>query len=258
MLMLRRLLPLSTMTAALIVSGCASWRAPSAIPKTTQIKKAAVVSVAAGTFKRAYAGLTVFNNQAETISIADWQVDQSLEASARKVLGSVGIQTVEATDRPASLAQLDGNGKHGGPKDWAANEMPLQQYCRQLGVDALLIISGASRSDFMTGSNQFIDGTGIFARGGMVAAAALHLVADVSVVDCSTGKPLAKHLLSYATTTNYLSEDPSIPMVRMDMDEAKTPIKDWTPEQKSKYQSQLKTLPEEAMRVTVLGLLNKR
>jgi hypothetical protein len=47
-------------------------------------------------------------------------------------------------------------------------------------------------------------------------------------------------------------------MVRMDMDEAKTPIKDWTPEQKSKYQSQLKTLPEEAMRVTVLGLLNKR
>jgi hypothetical protein len=256
--MSRRLLPLSAAATALIMSGCASFRAPSAIPPTMQIKQAAVVSMAAGTFKRAYVGLMVFNNQAETISIADWQVDASLEASARKALNSVGIQTVDASPRPAWLTELDGQGTHGGSKAWAAQEKPLQQYCRQLGVDALWVISSADRVDFLGGSNQSISGAGIFARGGLVTAAALHLVADVSVVDCGSGKRLATRLLSSAAKIDLLGGDPRVPMKRMDIDEAKTPIKDWTPAQKDNYPSLLKTLPEEAMRVTVLGLLNKR
>lgn len=246
----------------LVLAGCATGSIPGSVPPGTTIQKAAVISVTAKTFTRAYTGLTVFNNESEEFDIQDWKVDLLIEESGKNALKDLGVASI---DNDYSVEQFspvnDLNGPYDAPAFWGPNwshvESPSIAYCQKHGLDALIVVAKSRTSDFLTGTNQAFGGVGAYARGPIGSVSVLHMVSYVGIVDCKTGKALATRRLSTSSSDSYRDIIREIPLISLPLTEVKQPASQWTEEQKTRYRDLVSKLPGQALRVTLSKLLNK-
>lgn len=218
--------------AAALLAGCAS-APPHDIPAHAVhgVKRFGVVSVTGSEFIRQYVGITVFGNEREVKAIGDWGLDEKYQSQ----LGAAGEQVLGATfikaDYPTAefMRVNNPNGPWDAPAfsgaNWAGIEATAKATCQKENLDALFVLARRKSGDIFGGTNQRVEGIGIYARRGI---SVLHLLARIGLIDCKTGKPLGDHeVLRRATLPEELAG----------------PIADWSTESESRIRQQLSEIP---------------
>jgi hypothetical protein len=246
---------------AAICSGCATQGVVTP-EKAAQLKRVAVVSVAAHRFSRLHVGLTVFGNESERIAIADWNVDAAYRQQLAAALKSRNrFEVVDAAaPREEFLRIYDLNGPWDAPAfrgpNWDAVGKPVRDYCAANGLGAVVLVYATEESDFFGGTNQLVRGAGIYTRGfgETTRVSVLHLLARVAFVDCQTAKPIAVRWLSgtqNAVPGEIIRGSPRMPLP---VEIARTPLERLSAEQRATLKSSLAALPADAWSATVSTL----
>lgn len=232
---------------AAALSGCASAPPTVAPEAAARFKRLAVVSVTGGEFIRQYVGVTQFGNEREKKSIAAWNLDKAYEAQIGAAAQKVWGARVVPVDVP--VADFAGVNDIRGPVDipsywgphWDAIEAPVRALCTARQLDAVLVAARQKSVDVFGDTNRYLYGAGIHTtRGG---ASVLHLVSTLSLVDCKSGKTLARQEL----TSNASAEGRDrLVSASLPTELSRTPIPEWTPEIESQVRQQLAELPRDA------------
>lgn len=217
---------------AALLAGCVS-APPRDIPAHAVhgMKRFGVVSVTGSEFIRQYVGITAFGNEREVKAIGDWRLDEKYErqlgTAAERVLGATFIKA----DYPTAefMKVNDPNGPWDAPAfsgaNWAGIEATAKATCQKENLDALFVLARRKSGDIFGGTNQRVEGIGIYARRGI---SVLHLLSRIGLIDCKTGKLLGDHeVLRRATLPEELA----------------SPIADWSTESESRIRQQLSEVP---------------
>ncbi len=244
----------------LAMAGCATAPAPIAPEAANRIHRVAVISSTAKLFTRQYVGLTVFGNEREEIDISDWKIDQQYEGQLAAELEKLpGLTVVKAPYSVEAFFHVnDLNGPWDAPAFWGPNWEAIgpatRSYCSENKLDALLVVAKAKTSDFLGGTNQVIGGTGIYVRGPGNQISVMHLISSVALLDCTNAKPLA--IRTVATNQQALPGAivRSAPPVNLPVNLSRTPIPQWSPEQRQHIKSELSTLPTSTWGTTLRSM----
>lgn len=249
---------LLTILLAAAISGCATAPPPLSPEVAARIKRVSVVSATADNFTRQYVGVTVFGNEREQRSISDWAADRAYEeqlgAAAEQVFSATYVKVEGAASQFVAVNDL--KGPWDAPAFWGPNfskvEASVKALCQAHALDALFIVAQRKSGDIFGGTNQVVSGAGIYTRRNI---ALMHLLSEVALLDCRTGKEIATRLLVKASPqpdgkTRYLPV--SLPLPE---ELARTPIPQWTPEMEAQVRRELLALPREAWADTLRPLL---
>lgn len=246
-------LALAAAAVALMLSACVS---PQRIPaeKASQFKRIGVLSLVADRFSRQYVAVTVFGNQREQQPILEWAVDEAYEtqiaAAASKVFDASSVSARDWSSRFEEVHKL--NGPWDAPVFWGPNwtviEPVVHQYCVDNGTDALIIAARKKSDDFIGQTNQTLDGAGIYARKKL---SMLHVLAEVAMFDCSTGKVIASRLLASADSPSVYKMHSSMPVEPIDRLVSNASMQTWSDEQRANVRSRLIHLPKDSWEMTL-------
>lgn len=245
---------------ALFLTGCATQQVPIGSDVASKITRVAVISVTAKSFTRQYTGLTVFGNEFEEADISDWKIDEQYEEQIRKELRrGYGFTVVEASYPVSEFARVnDLNGPWDAPAFWGPNwssiESSTKSYCKNNSLDAVLVLAKSKTGDFLARTNQSFGGVGIYSRGPMQKVSVMHLVSKIALIECTTAKPLAIRLLAKRQDGLPGQIIQSVPLIFRDFNESRIPMHQWSPEYKNRIQSEVSTLPGEAIEVTLKSI----
>ncbi|MBI2308390.1 MAG: hypothetical protein HYU78_13890 [Rhodocyclales bacterium] len=249
---------------ALSLVGCATQQVPIANDVASRINRVAVVSMTAKSFTRQHTGLTVFGNEKEEIDITDWKIDEQYEEQIRERLSSHFGLTAVAAPYPAPEFNRvnDLNGPWDAPAFWGPNweaiESATKKYCTTNSLDAVVVLAKAKTDDFLSGTNQFFGGAGIYSRGPMGKTSMMHLLAKAALLDCATAKPLAIRPLAARQSGLHREIMRSSPLLPLDFEESRMSMQQWSPEQKLRMQTSLAKLPQQAIAETLRSMLPAR
>lgn len=224
----------------------------------------AVISMTADTFTRQYVGLTVFNNEKESIDISDWKIDAGYEDLIRNELErGFGIRTVNTPYSVSEFARVhELKGPWNAPAFWGPNWDAIAQatrnHCSKNSLDALLVMAKSKGDGTARSTHLAPEGAGLWGRGAFVDLAMLHLIARVALLDCTTGKPMAIRMLASRQFGSLSEISDSGPMLPVNFEDSQVPTEKWSPEKKLQYKNQLSTLPELAIKETLKSLLPVR
>jgi hypothetical protein len=223
-----------------------------------------VISFTAKKFTRQYTGLMVFGNEKEEIDIADWKIDEQYEEQLAAELGKLpGLTVIKAPYSPAEFAHVnDLNGPWEAPAfwgpNWSAIETATRSYCSTNALDAILVVAKSKTGDFLGGSNQSFGGTGIYVRGPGGGVSVMHLISKIALLDCSTGKPLAIRNVGMSQSGLPGAIIRSAPVMSIPEEISRSPISQWSSEQKQRVQAELTALPIRAWFITLRSMLPSR
>ena len=165
--------------ASLLLSACET--APKSLkPEVAQrIKRVAVVSTVGDVFTRTYIGVTVFGNEREERKVPEWRLnriyEEQMAAELRKL---AGMTVVDAAYPAASFAPVNGE----GDPDWKVITKAVKAHCAENALDGVFVLAKGYRSH----------GVAVFAsRHPQRRGAGLSLSANLALLDCATGFPLA-------------------------------------------------------------------
>ena len=252
---------LSVTSLALMIIGCATAPAPIARETANRVHRVAVISSTAKVFTRQYTGLMVFGNEKEEIDISDWKIDEQYEEQLAAEVGKLpGLTVVKAPYSQAEFAHVnDLKGPWDAPAFWGPNwgaiEAATRNYCAANALDAILVVGKAKTGDFLGGSNQVFGGSGVYVRGPGSRVSVMHLISKIALLDCTTAKPLA--IRTVAMNQNDLPGAivRSAPLLSLPEDLTRSPISQWSREQKQRIQASLAALPIRAWAVTLRSML---
>lgn len=224
---------LSVMAVGL-AAGCASPERVSA-DAIERVKRVAVVSSAAEVFGRTYMGHTAFGNERHSKPVAEWGLDRIYEAQLTEVLRARHrLTVVDARLERTAFSKVDRSYPDRWP-NWSAIEGLTRETCAAHQLDALFVLAKVGDwGVFVSASNHPQRRHG-------------HLMvsAQLAMLDCKTGRPLAARLLQYgALEAKVLYNKVSPPM--MPLPEAWPRYGDWTPEIYEKARVELVRLPQQA------------
>lgn len=253
---LTRLFGALSITAAL--AGCVTAPQPVEPVTAAKIKRVDVISVAAGEFNRTYVGLTVFNNDKETLPIADWGIDKAYEDQLTEVIKAGRDITVTRSpyQRERFTKANEINRGWDGGYAWKDIESAARDHCAVNSLDALFVLNRSWSGDIFSGTNQSFNGIGLFARGGAGPTRShLHVVATLALLDCQSGQPLAIRLV--ARTQQGLPGDisRSIPYRSISFSKPKKPISTWTEAELAQMRETLTQLPQGTWSVAIDSIL---
>ncbi len=258
----RSALKVSTVTSlALVMVGCATAPAPIAREAASRIHRIAVISSTAKVFTRQYTGLTVFGNEKEEIDISDWKIDEQYEEQLAAEVGKLpGLTAVKAPYSQADFSHVnDLNGPWDAPAFWGPNwgaiETATRNYCSAHALDAILVVAKTKSGDFLGGSNQFFGGAGIYVRGPGSRVSVMHLISKIALLDCATAKPLAIRTVAMNQSDLPGAIVRSAPLLSVPEEISRSPISQWSGEQKQRIQSDLAALPIRAWAITLRSML---
>lgn len=245
---------------ALTMVGCATAPAPITPEAASRIHRVAVISSTAKVFTRQYTGLTVFGNEHGEIDISDWKIDEQYEEQLAAELERLpGLTVVKAPYSQAAFSHVnDLNGPWDAPgfwgPNWGAIESVTRNYCAANRLDAILVVAKAKTNDFLGGSNQVFGGAGIYVRGPGSKISVMHLISKIALLDCTTAKPLA--IRTVATNQQDLPGAivRSAPMLNLPEAISRTPISQWSHEQKQRIRTDLSALPIRAWEITLRSM----
>jgi hypothetical protein len=197
-----------------------------------RVKRLGVISMAALEFDQVYVAVVVFGNQTQTRDIASWGVDRAYEDQIAAAAESATKATVvRAPYLIQDFAHVnDLNGLVDYPLFWDPNwdkvRSAAQTYCGANQLDAILFATRQRSTDFIGGSNQRVDGAGMYAR---TNVAKLYLVTRLTLFDCASGQPL---LLRQASRTQDIPREL-----------ATKPMAQWTAQDEERLRQDLIALP---------------
>ncbi len=244
-----------TLLVAIILGGCATvpWSVSS--EATRHIKRIAVVSVAAQELTRLHVGVTVFGNEGEKKSIANWQADKVFEDQ----LGQAAERVLEATlvKAPYNLTEflpVNDPASFGDPS-WEKIEAATKKLCEAHHLDAVLVVAKRRVSDIFGGTNQTVVGAGVYTRHGI---SLLHLASVVSLLDCRTGKELVTRGLTRSTQQPDGKIRYSIPNKDLPEEISRKPMSQWTQDVEARVRNDLLTLSKPAWDDTLREMIRPR
>lgn len=243
----------------MVLAGCAS-APPTVAPGVADgIKRVAVISMVADSFRRMHVGFTAFGNEYETVPIAEWGLDQDYERqlalAAEQLLSATSVKVAY---RPEDFRRVnDLKGPWDAPAFWGPNfeaiEKHVTEICTRESLDALLVVAKRKRGDLFGGTNQAVSAAGIYTRRGI---SLLHLLAVVSLHDCKTGKSLASRDLG--TTASQGRGGGRPPVVSIPEELSRKPSAEWTPEMVEQVRTTLRDLPKPVWGDTLKSMLPPR
>lgn len=166
----------------------------------SKIKRVGVISVVGDRLYQRQLGVTVFGNKSEYQDVTDWELDSAWETKIKEEAGAFGdFEFVDLTvDKSLLLAAY--------PKD---NAWPRQLRALSVKKSAPYLMEVAAANDvdaiIVLGSFGYdvvedrvaMEGLGVFhmkSLGGI--STVYHLIAQLSLIDAATGKPLEQKTLS--------------------------------------------------------------
>lgn len=240
------------------LSGCVTAPKPIDAALAAKIKRTDVISVAGGEFNRRYTGLTVFNNDKETISVPDWGLDKAYEAQLAEVIkAGRDIAVVQAPYQRELFAKANeiNRGWEGGYA-WKDIESAVREHCATNSLDALFVLNRSWSGDFLAGTNQSFNGVGMYARGGIGATKThLHVVATLALLDCHTGKPIETRLVARKQDGLPGEISRTIPHKQIAFTKPKQPTNTWTESELDEVRKGLIQLPSATWPATVNSIL---
>ncbi|WP_137919747.1 hypothetical protein [Hydrogenophaga sp. 2FB] len=249
----------SVLLLAVGLTGCASAPQSMAPHAATGIQRLAVVSVTGGEFIRQYVGVTQFGNEREKKSIVSWNLDKAYEAQ----MGEAAEQVLGATVVPVVYPAADFKGVDDirGPVDiasywgphWDAIEAPVRGLCAANRLDSVLVAVRQKTPDVFGDTNRFVYGAGIHTTAW--GASQLHLLSSLSLVDCKSGKTLARQWLTQSPTGELRDRLVTAPLPT---EVSRTPIPEWTPEIESRLRQALVDLPKTAWVSTLRSMVPQK
>jgi len=240
------------------LSGCMTAPKPIDAALAAKIKRTDVISVAGGEFNRRYTGLTVFNNDEETINVPDWGLDKAYEAQLAEVIkAGRDIAVVQAPYKRELFAKANElNGGWEGGYAWKDIESAVQAHCAANSLDALFVLTRRWSGDFLAGTNQSFNGVGMYARGGLGATRTyLHVVATLALLDCQTGKPIETRQVARRQEGLPGEISSSIPYRQIAFNKSQMPISTWTESELDDMRKALLVLPGFTWATTVNSIL---
>jgi hypothetical protein len=215
-------------------AGCASpERAPA--DSIQRIKRVAVVSTVGDVFGRTYIGHTAFGNERHVKPVPEWGLNRIYEAQMSEVLRARhGLMVVDAKLEPAAFSKVDRSYPDKWP-NWSAIDDLTRKTCSEHQVDALFVLAKVGDWGVLVSASNHPQ-----RRHGH-----LMVSAQLAMLDCKTGRPLAARLLQNgALEAKVLYNRVSPPM--MPLPEAWPRYGDWTPEVYEKARAELIRLPQRA------------
>lgn len=249
---------LVTLSIAAGLSGCVTAPKPIDAALAAKIKRTDVISVAAGEFNRRYTGLTVFNNDEETINVPDWGLDKAYEAQLAEVIkAGRDIAVVQAPYKRELFTKANElNGGWEGGYAWKDIESAVQAHCAANSLDALFVLTRSWSGDFLAGTNQSFNGVGMYARGGLGPTRTyLHVVATLALLDCQTGKPIETRRVASRQGGLPGETSKSIPYRQIPFNKSQEPISTWTESELDDLRKALLVLPGFTWPTTVNSIL---
>lgn len=249
---------LVTLSIAAGLSGCVTAPKPIDAALAAKIKRTDVISVAAGEFNRRYTGLTVFNNDEETINVPDWGLDKAYEAQLAEVIkAGRDIAVVQAPYKRELFTKANElNGGWEGGYAWKDIESAVQAHCAANSLDALFVLTRSWSGDFLAGTNQSFNGVGMYARGGLGPTRTyLHVVATLALLDCQTGKPIETRRVASRQGGLPGETSKSIPYRQIPFNKSQAPISTWTESELDDLRKALLVLPGFTWPTTVNSIL---
>lgn len=253
------------------LAGCASAPAPLPVGAANRIERIGIISSTARVLTRQVTGVTVFGNELEELDVSSWKVDEQYEHQLAAEAGKLAGITVVRAPYPAHefvrMQEFQNPMFHGlGQPNWEAIEPASRNYCAANRLDALLVVSRSKMTDTLgvkslfygpQGTNQTLGGAGTYARRGR-SVSYLHLVSRIALIDCKTAKPIAVRVVS--TNPDAFGNVPfkSVPLLEIPEEISRTPMSQWTREQKHFVQTELVKLPQQAWPVTLRSMLPSR
>jgi hypothetical protein len=224
-----------------VVTGCASPERAST-DTVQRIKRVAVVSTAAGVFGREFVGFTAFGNEMHVKPVPEWRLDRIYEEQLTAILRTTHRMTVvDAQIEPATFAKVDRTWPDKWP-DWGAIDNVVRKTCADQKLDGLFVL--AKVGDW---------GLSVYAaRRGSIAT--LRLMAQLALLDCATGRPIAARLVQNGTSDSKLIYDRVSPP-SMTLPEEWPRYGEWTPENYDQARGELVRLPQQAWGDTLTYML---
>lgn len=177
---------------AILLSGCVTTDAntTSNLEDRTRI---VVVSALGNALNVQVTGTTVFHNWRRAEAIENWNVDERVEAIALSLLHTSRFTAVKRRSPPATelSSRILGFGWKGQP-DIKENWKALESIARQQTAEKILLIGTERVPDQFYGTNQFVDGFGIYRHFFINTGRAIeYVVIKAWLLDASSGEVLA-------------------------------------------------------------------
>lgn len=245
---------LAVVLTTAFLGGCATQNASIASDVFKRLNRVGVVSVTANRFTRQYVGVTAFGNEWEEKALAEWNINAQYEGQIALAVESVlGAKAVRAPYVAADFSRVnDVNGPWDAPAfrgpNWGAIEGSTKAYCAANNLDAVIVVGRLRGADIFGGTNQGVDGAGIYSRRSINV---MHLVSVVGLLDCKTAAPLAVQGLKRRQPGAALDAGMVVPTRELPSEIARTKIPDWTPEVESQIKQLIVSLPGSAWQDTL-------
>jgi len=243
-----------------LMTGCAT--SPGRISPTVaaRFKTIAVISTVAQQFNRRYTGATAFGNEAETINIAGWKVDDEFEQQIVEAMNALG--PIKAVRLPDVRQQLLGINDPNGPWDapafanpkWSAVEGKLRELAVKHKVDGFVFVTPRMSTDFLAGTNQLFAGSGFYARGfgSRTSVSVMHVVAWVSIADAN-GKPVG--MVTLAGRHEGWGGHMTVPLTTVAADLSRAPLSSYDEGRNKSVRALLVDVPGKSWAATINALL---
>ena len=248
----------SLLLSVLVITACAT--VGNSIPREglDQLKRVGVVSLTGDTLYKQYIGFTVFGNKRDPQDIADWKLDETygeqLADAVKVVFKAEPIALVQRRQEFAEVNSL--NGPWDAIAFWGPNFEKIgeatRRICGEQKLDAVIVVSRWQSEDILGGTNQKVEGVGVYARGG---AATAHVLSKVGFMDCKSGKPLAVERLMKAATPPNNEFRKRLVTVPIDTEVAAKPYAQWSQVEKDNLRALASTLPKDAWEATLRAMI---
>ena len=247
---------------AAFLSACATKELPKlSDDPTLQIKRVAVVSVAAGTFNRMHVGNTIFGNESQDIEIEDWGIDKHIEKAMREELADkYKISAVDASYLRRDFLAVNSlvGKKHESPAFWEPNWLAITPaigaHCAMNSLDAILVISKIYVH--VPGRTTVFGGVGLYTEAGWGNDPKIYLVAKSGLFNCKTFEVIQSRVISNKQARDWRVAYRALPIEKISDSLAETKVGSWTPEQKQTIRQQLIKLPENALKETLASIFS--
>lgn len=248
------------------LSGCATMYSPAEQGDLARMKRVGVVSVVGSVLTRQYTGLTIFNNEYETLDVSVWDLDAVYEDKLRNELRKkYGIDAVTPPFSKNEMQQVDlfidpWNAPllTGGPTVDVRGA--LHNYCNANMLDGVLILNREARND--PGTNQYFGGPVIYTRLMFGSSSSLYMISRLALLDCASGKRVVTRWLSsdqaspFTLKKLFVPERPhrGLPWRPFDKKLAMTPLAQWTPEELKQVYDKLIVMTDRPVEVTLRSI----
>lgn len=223
-----------------------------------QLKRVGVVSHTGDTLYKQYIGFTVFGNKRDPQDIAEWKLDElyteQLADAVKAVFKAEPVALVRHRQEFAEVNSL--NGPWNAIAFWGPNFEKIgeatRRLCGEQKLDAILVVSRWQSEDILGGTNQKVEGVGVYARGGVAMA---HVLSKVGFMDCKSGKPLAVGRLMKAPTATNEEFWRLLVTAPLDRAVAAKPYAQWSQTDKDSLRALVSTLPKDAWEATLRAMV---